>query len=76
MSHPLSHHAPQAMPTSFGMAWLTPLRQRIVDAWAARRRRSAHRRDLQLLDEHALRDIGLSHHAAAEWPHSPRGGPP
>lgn len=75
MSHPFSH-PPQAMPTTFGIAWLTLLQHRIADAWTERQRRAAHRRDLQSFDEHALRDIGLSHRAAAERPQVPRGGPP
>jgi uncharacterized protein YjiS (DUF1127 family) len=75
MNHPLSH-APRAMPPAFGITLLTLLRLSIASAWEERRRRAAERRDLQSLDEHALRDIGLSHRAAADWTQSPRDGPP
>ena len=75
MNHPLSH-ATQVMHPTFGTALLTLLRRSIANAWEERRRRAADRRDLRSLDECALRDIGLSHRAAADWPQSPRDGPP
>ena len=55
---PLLSHALQAMPSTFGTAWFTLMARRIANVRAARRRRAAQRRDLQSLDEHALRDIG------------------
>jgi len=75
MNHPFSH-SPQALRPLVGIAWLTHLRRRIADAMADRRHHAAYRRDLQRLDEHTLRDIGLSHRAAAEWPQARRGDPP
>lgn len=75
MSHRISH-ASQALPVPFGMDWFMRLPYRIADAWAVHQRRAAHRRALYSLDEHGLRDLGLSHRAVAEGPHSPRGGPP
>ena len=71
----LFSHAPRAKSPAFGTAWLRLSLRRMADAWMQRRRRAAHRRELRSLDEHALRDIGLSHRAAAEWPQEPRGGP-
>lgn len=68
-------HAPQAKRPTIGIAWLTLISHRIADVWAQRRRRAAHRRDLQSLDEYAFRDIGLSHRAAAEWPQARPGDP-
>ena len=75
MNQPLSH-APQALLPVFGTALLTLLRRSVANAWEERRRRAAERRDLRSLDEYALRDIGLSHRAAAEWTQAPRDGPP
>ena len=72
MSH-LFSHVLHATPSTFGTAEFTLMARRIADTWGARRRRTAQRRDLQSLDEHALRDIGLSHRAAAESPQEPRG---
>lgn len=71
MNHPLSH-APRTMPHVSGAALLTRLHRSIAHAWDVRRRRAAERRDLKSLDEYGLRDIGLSHRAAADWPQSPR----
>ncbi|WP_339089567.1 DUF1127 domain-containing protein [Variovorax paradoxus] len=46
-----------------GFAW-----RRVADALRKSHRRAAARRELRSIDEHTLRDIGLSHRAAAEWP--------
>lgn len=41
--------------------------RRAASALAERRRRAIANRDLQALDAYMLRDIGLSHRAAAHW---------
>jgi uncharacterized protein YjiS (DUF1127 family) len=43
---------------------------RCLRALHARRRRNRARRELWSLDAYMLRDIGLSHRAAAEFAHS------
>lgn len=40
----------------------------VADALKTSHRRAVARRELRSIDEHTLRDIGLSHRAAAEWP--------
>jgi uncharacterized protein YjiS (DUF1127 family) len=45
---------------------------RCLSALAAMRQRARARRDLWTLDETMLRDIGLSHHAAADGTRTPR----
>ncbi|MEJ8821221.1 DUF1127 domain-containing protein [Variovorax humicola] len=67
MSHTSNSDSRSVVPTAVG-AWFGRLSLRIAEAMAARRRRVDAYRDLQSLDEHALRDIGLSHRAVAEWP--------
>ena len=51
---------------------LLPQMHRASRAWARRRRAAIAQRDLRSLDGHALRDIGLSHRAAAEGSRGPR----
>jgi len=52
-------------PGRFSSAW-----RRLAAALTEHRRRAAARSELSSLDERTLRDIGLSHRAAAEWPRS------
>lgn len=48
-------------PIQGGLATL----RRVVQAWRRRRDDARAQRELQLLDDQALRDLGLSHRAAA-----------
>ena len=64
-----SSHVLRAFHSTFGVAWLTRAARRVAHALTERRRRAVAYRDLKSLDEHALRDIGLSHRSVAEWPH-------
>ena len=52
----------------FAVAWFARGWRRVAKALAERRRLGVASRELQSLDEHTLRDIGLSHRAAAQWP--------
>jgi uncharacterized protein YjiS (DUF1127 family) len=55
---------------------LLPQMHRASRAWTRHRRDAIARRALCMLDEHGLRDIGLSHRAAAENLHpGGRAGP-
>jgi uncharacterized protein YjiS (DUF1127 family) len=70
-SHAFNASLLQLFVPGTGTAWFRRMSRRLACMLAARRRRLNGYRDLQLLDERALRDIGLSHRAAAD---SPRGG--
>lgn len=53
---------------AFAVSWLARLLHRVAMGLAERHRQAVAYRELRLLDEHTLRDIGLSHRVAAEWP--------
>ena len=64
-----SRHVLHSTRRARALAWIERVRHRIARALLRRRRRAAAYRDLELLDAVALRDLGLSHRAAAEASH-------
>ncbi|VTU33055.1 MULTISPECIES: hypothetical protein [unclassified Variovorax] len=58
----------RTLPSALEFEWPARAWRRLSDAWVALHRRALARRDLRSIDERTLRDIGLSHRAAAEWP--------
>jgi len=64
----LIHCIFDAIRGALALRWLRLATHRVARAWRAHRLRAAARRDLRSIDERTLRDIGLSHRAAADWP--------
>jgi uncharacterized protein YjiS (DUF1127 family) len=50
------------------LCWPASARRRLAAALSEHHRRAVARRELRSIDERTLRDIGLSHRAAAKWP--------
>jgi hypothetical protein len=59
---------PRAMPFASEAEWPVRTWRRVTNAFEERRRRLVAWRELRSMDEHTMRDIGISHRAAAEWP--------
>lgn len=62
------HHQSQGSRPARWLIWPAQIARTAIGALAARHRRAVACRDLQSLDAYMLRDLGLSHRAAAEFP--------
>jgi hypothetical protein len=61
----------RGLPPSLDLQWPARARRRVLNALEERHRRVVAWRDLRSIDEATLRDIGLSHRAAADRPFIP-----
>ena len=70
MIHSLNHvfQATSLAALAFDVEWPARAWHYLRSALQERHRRAVAWRELRSLDEHTMRDIGLSHRAAAEWP--------
>jgi uncharacterized protein YjiS (DUF1127 family) len=58
----------EAIHRALTLRWPASAWRHAARAWKESRQRAVARRELRSIDERTLRDIGLSHRAAAEWP--------